>query len=230
MRMLRSGDESEMKGLNIVGLTKQSESETSSSSESEEEECPPIATEKQTEPEIAIQSDNLPTSSNAVLEVNSNRSKAASDKALLQSTDGSQVEHKTVFVSVDRKPEIIKARSLLPIINEEQTIMESIRYHPVNVLCGETGSGKTTQLPQFLYEAGFAMNEKLIGITEPRRVAAIAMSNRVANEMNLSTDVVSYQIRFDGNVTEKTRVKFMTDGILLKEIQHVIFDQFIFNL
>jgi len=75
-------------------------------------------------------------------------------------------------------------------------------------------------VPQFLYEAGYAQN-KLIGITEPRRVAAMSMSKRVAEELNLSEREVSYLIRFEGNVTEKTMVKFMTDGVLLKEIQSV---------
>lgn len=75
-------------------------------------------------------------------------------------------------------------------------------------------------MPQFLYEAGYAQN-KLIGITEPRRVAAMSMSKRVAEELNLSEREVSYLIRFEGNVTEETKIKFMTDGVLLKEIQSV---------
>ena len=61
----------------------------------------------------------------------------------------------------------------------------------------------------------------LIGITEPRRVAAVSMSKRVAHEMNLSTQQVSYQIRYEGNTTEDTTIKFMTDGILLKEVEKV---------
>lgn len=73
-------------------------------------------------------------------------------------------------------------------------------------------------MPQFLYEAGYA-EKKLIGITEPRRVAAISMSKRVAHEMNLGNDVVSYLIRFEGNVTDNTKIKFMTDGVLLREIE-----------
>ena len=89
----------------------------------------------------------------------------------------------------------------------------------VTILAGETGSGKTTQVPQFLYEAGYAANGKMIGITEPRRVAAIAMSQRVGREMNLSSNIVSYLIRFEGNCTPETKVKFMTDGVLLKEVE-----------
>lgn len=57
------------------------------------------------------------------------------------------------------------------------------------------------------------------GVTEPRRVAAIAMANRVGNELNLSSKEVSYQIRFEGNTSDKTRIKFMTDGVLLKEME-----------
>ena len=89
--------------------------------------------------------------------------------------------------------------------------MEAITDHPVVILCGETGSGKTTQVPQFLYEAGYTHKRGvskecvvcpgLIGVTEPRRVAAMSMSKRVAMEMGLSTRVVSYQIRYEGNTT-----------------------------
>uniref|UniRef100_A0A665X7M8 RNA helicase n=1 Tax=Echeneis naucrates TaxID=173247 RepID=A0A665X7M8_ECHNA len=136
-----------------------------------------------------------------------------------------------VFIPVDRLPEIQvcvctrcvfvesrrEARLKLPVLAEEQVIMEAVRENPCVVICGETGSGKTTQVPQFLYEAGYASG--IIGITEPRRVAAVSMSHRVAKEMNLSTRVVSYQIRYEGNVTDDTKIKFMTDGVLLKEIQ-----------
>ncbi|XP_074868935.1 putative ATP-dependent RNA helicase DHX37 isoform X2 [Carettochelys insculpta] len=124
-----------------------------------------------------------------------------------------------VFIPVDRSPEIQEVRLKLPILAEEQVIMETINENPVVIICGETGSGKTTQVPQFLYEAGYASSDGIIGITEPRRVAAVSMSHRVAKEMNLSHRVVSYQIRYEGNVTDETKIKFMTDGVLLKEIQ-----------
>ncbi|XP_060737002.1 probable ATP-dependent RNA helicase DHX37 [Tachysurus vachellii] len=124
-----------------------------------------------------------------------------------------------VFIPVDRLPEIQEARLKLPVLAEEQVIMEAVKENDCVVLCGETGSGKTTQVPQFLYEAGYASAGGIIGVTEPRRVAAVSMSHRVANEMNLSTGVVSYQIRYEGNVTKDTKIKFMTDGVLLKEVQ-----------
>lgn len=123
-----------------------------------------------------------------------------------------------VYVHVDRDPKIQAARLKLPILAEEQVVMETISDNDVVIIAGETGSGKTTQVPQFLYEAGYAQ-KKMIGITEPRRVAAISMSKRVANEMNLSSDIVSYLMRFEGNVTDKTKIKFMTDGVLLKEVE-----------
>ncbi|XP_058790532.1 probable ATP-dependent RNA helicase kurz [Phymastichus coffea] len=124
-----------------------------------------------------------------------------------------------VFVSLNRKSDIQEARLKLPILADEQIVVEAINENPVVIITGETGSGKTTQVPQFLYEAGYA-KEKMIGITEPRRVAAISMSKRVAEEMNLTEKEVSYLIRFEGNVNPETKIKFMTDGVLLKEVQN----------
>lgn len=139
-----------------------------------------------------------------------------------KAVDAEPVDRKPAsYVHVERDPAIQAARLKLPILGEEQEIMEKISENPIVILAGETGSGKTTQVPQFLYEAGYATKERgLIAITEPRRVAAIAMSKRVATEMNLSNKEVSYLIRFEGNVTDQTRIKFLTDGVLLKEIEH----------
>jgi ATP-dependent RNA helicase DHX37/DHR1 len=118
------------------------------------------------------------------------------------------------------KNKIKESRSKLPIITEEQVIMEKIAENDIVIICGETGSGKTTQVPQFLYEAGYASDDQIIGITEPRRVAAIAMSKRVNDEMNFneSDQIVSFQIRYEGNYSPNTKLKFMTDGVLLKEV------------
>ncbi|XP_042276744.1 probable ATP-dependent RNA helicase DHX37 isoform X2 [Thunnus maccoyii] len=142
--------------------------------------------------------------------------KKVSDQEKVQIKKPSQP---AIFIPVDRLPEIQESRLKLPVLAEEQVIMEAVRENPCVIICGETGSGKTTQVPQFLYEAGYASGAGIIGITEPRRVAAVSMSHRVGKEMNLSTRVVSYQIRYEGNVTDETKIKFMTDGVLLKEIQ-----------
>uniref|UniRef100_A0A672P5Y0 RNA helicase n=1 Tax=Sinocyclocheilus grahami TaxID=75366 RepID=A0A672P5Y0_SINGR len=92
-----------------------------------------------------------------------------------------------VFIPVDRLPEIqVQETDCFKVdCKILQVIMEAVREKECVVLSGETGSGKTTQVPQFLYEAGYASSGGIIGVTEPRRVAAISMSHRVATEMNL---------------------------------------------
>ncbi|CAE7538783.1 ECM16, partial [Symbiodinium sp. KB8] len=129
-------------------------------------------------------------------------------------------------VSVPRSAELSAARMELPVCGMEQEIMEGVYENDVLILCGETGSGKTTQVPQFLYEAGFGTaggTPGMVAVTQPRRVAAVAMANRVATE--LCTKVggsghVGYQVRYDAShVSSHTRVKFLTDGILLREMQ-----------
>ncbi|KAJ7670209.1 P-loop containing nucleoside triphosphate hydrolase protein [Mycena rosella] len=125
-------------------------------------------------------------------------------------------------VNVSRPSDVLESRILLPIVSEEQPIMEAVLLNPVVIICGETGSGKTTQVPQFLYEAGFGSpgsdNPGMIGITQPRRVAAMSMAARVAHELALPPSRVSYQIRYDATVSPSTSIKFMTDGVLLREL------------
>ncbi|KAI9304037.1 P-loop containing nucleoside triphosphate hydrolase protein [Cunninghamella echinulata] len=144
---------------------------------------------------------------------------------LLKSNKEGDLSHdvaKHLYVTVNRSPEIQEIRSKLPVCGEEQTIMESIRNNTVVIICGETGSGKTTQVPQFLYEAGWSHpdsdNPGIIGVTQPRRVATVSMAKRVGEELNLTEQEVSYQIRYDATVSDKTRIKFMTDGVLLREL------------
>ncbi|KAH8114512.1 P-loop containing nucleoside triphosphate hydrolase protein, partial [Phellopilus nigrolimitatus] len=126
------------------------------------------------------------------------------------------------FVSIERSVDVQAARLELPILAEEQPIVEAVRLNPVVVLCGATGSGKTTQVPQFLYEAGFGCpggdNPGMIGITQPRRVAAMSMAARVGHELALPPSRVAYQVRYDATTAPTTAIKFMTDGVLLREL------------
>jgi ATP-dependent RNA helicase DHX37/DHR1 len=132
------------------------------------------------------------------------------------------ITRKAFSVSVERRSEIQAVRLQLPVVAEEQKIMEAIHNHPVVVIHGATGSGKTTQVPQFLYEAGYGSSDSstpgIIGVTQPRRVAAVSMAKRVADELGDQGARVAYQIRFEGNLSLKTAVKFMTDGVLLREV------------
>uniref|UniRef100_A0A7N8XXA0 RNA helicase n=1 Tax=Mastacembelus armatus TaxID=205130 RepID=A0A7N8XXA0_9TELE len=172
--------------------------------------------EEDEEEQKAEEKDNQKVKDQPKTEQNGQIEEKISDQGKVQNKKPSQP---AIFIPVDRSPEIQEARLKLPILAEEQVVMEAVRENPCVVICGETGSGKTTQVPQFLYEGGYASGNGIIGITEPRRVAAVSMSHRVAKEMSLSTRVVSYQIRYEGNVTDETKIKFMTDGVLLKEIQ-----------
>ncbi|KAH7815612.1 putative DEAD/DEAH box helicase [Monocercomonoides exilis] len=129
------------------------------------------------------------------------------------------------FVPVVRTKEISEQRMNLPIYSEESIIMDSLLTHHVIIICGETGSGKTTQVPQFLWEAGYGHPNSefpgMIGVTQPRRIAATSVCERVATELNeIGTGTVGYQIRYESHLlSEKTKLKFMTDGILLREIE-----------
>ncbi len=107
----------------------------------------------------------------------------------------------------------------LPITAHHDELLDTIRDHQVVVVAGETGSGKSTQLPKLCLELGRG-TEGLIGHTQPRRIAARSIAERVAEELGQDLgDVVGYQVRFTDVVSERTRLKLMTDGILLAEIQ-----------
>ncbi|CTP86590.1 ATP-dependent RNA helicase [Xanthomonas translucens pv. poae] len=106
----------------------------------------------------------------------------------------------------------------LPIAREAERIVALIRAHQVVVIAGETGSGKTTQLPKLCLAAGRGA-AGMIGCTQPRRIAARAVAARVAEELRTPVGgAVGFQVRFNDRVGEETRIKFMTDGILLAEI------------
>ncbi|MFA7384125.1 MAG: ATP-dependent RNA helicase HrpA [Desulfurivibrionaceae bacterium] len=107
----------------------------------------------------------------------------------------------------------------LPIVAHRQEIVQAIRTSQVVIVAGDTGSGKTTQLPKMCLEAGRG-RRKRIGCTQPRRIAAIAVAERVAEELGPRASLVGYKIRFKDQTSRNTRLKFMTDGILLAEAHH----------
>ncbi|KAF1364146.1 P-loop containing nucleoside triphosphate hydrolase protein [Lizonia empirigonia] len=140
----------------------------------------------------------------------------------LETNTATDATRKAYSVAVQRSSRIQEARMQLPVVAEEQKIMEAIHNNDVVVVWGATGSGKTTQVPQFLFEAGYGAPDGptpgLIGVTQPRRVAAVSMSKRVGDELGNHGSKVAHQIRFDTTTNAKTAIKFMTDGVLLREI------------
>ncbi|GAB2214360.1 hypothetical protein Droror1_Dr00018703 [Drosera rotundifolia] len=105
----------------------------------------------------------------------------------------------------------------LPILQFEDEILDAVSNNAVVVLIGETGSGKSTQLSQMLYRRGYA-ERGIIGVTQPRRVATVSVARRVAQEQGVQLgEEVGYAIRFEDRTSEKTRIKYLTDGVLLRE-------------
>ncbi|KAG6813096.1 hypothetical protein H0H92_013950 [Tricholoma furcatifolium] len=110
-------------------------------------------------------------------------------------------------------------RERLPIFKHRDKLLYCIENHGVIIVVGQTGCGKTTQLPQYLYEAGWASQGSVIACTQPRRVAATSVATRVASEVGTTLgDEVGYTIRFeDVSSKERTRILYMTDGMLFRE-------------
>ena len=106
----------------------------------------------------------------------------------------------------------------LPVSTRRDEIAQAIARHQVVIVCGETGSGKTTQLPKIvlLLGRGKANTGKLIGHTQPRRIAASSVAKRIAQELNTALgEVVGFKVRFQDRLSPGASVKLMTDGILL---------------
>ncbi|KAM4047571.1 ATP-dependent RNA helicase DHX33 [Anomaloglossus baeobatrachus] len=112
---------------------------------------------------------------------------------------------------------IEQQRRNLPIYQARAQLIGQLRQLESAVIIGETGSGKTTQIPQYLYEASIG-RQGMIGVTQPRRVAAISLATRVSEERKTElSKLVGYTVRFEDVTSEETKIKFLTDGMLLRE-------------
>lgn len=110
------------------------------------------------------------------------------------------------------------AASELPIRQYSEAIAEAVRGNDVVVVIGETGSGKTTQISQILLESGIS-NSGVIGVTQPRRVGAVTVARRVAEERGVEVGCeVGYAVRFEDRTSSRTKIKYLTDGTLLREL------------
>lgn len=213
----------------------ENDDEEEDSNDSQEEESSDEEMESETKPSLkskaewkvdVIQGEAESVPKHNVSTSNKSKQQQQQSKPKLTSTPITPATKTQPFhVPVHRPEEIQVSRLELPVCGAEQEIMETILSNSVTILCGETGSGKTTQLPQFLFEYGFSNPSHpdfpgIIGITQPRRVAAVSMAKRVSEEMGLvGTKQVGYQIRYDKTTDSKeTRIKFMTDGVLLREL------------
>ncbi len=127
-------------------------------------------------------------------------------------TQGDSASLRAIPNSIDYPP-------ALPVSERREEIAGAIRDHQVVIVAGETGSGKTTQIPKICMELGRGRAAR-IGHTQPRRLAARTVAQRIADELNSPLgELVGYQIRFTDSVSERTAIKLMTDGILLSELQ-----------
>uniref|UniRef100_A0A8C3G941 Pre-mRNA-splicing factor ATP-dependent RNA helicase PRP16 n=1 Tax=Cyclopterus lumpus TaxID=8103 RepID=A0A8C3G941_CYCLU len=116
-----------------------------------------------------------------------------------------------------KKKTLLEQRQYLPIFAVRQQLLNIIRDNSIVIVVGETGSGKTTQLTQYLHEDGYT-SYGMVGCTQPRRVAAMSVAKRVSEEIGTNLgEEVGYAIRFEDCTSEKTLIKYMTDGILLRE-------------
>ena len=127
--------------------------------------------------------------------------------------------HRGAGARASAAPVRLEYDAALPITAHRDEIIQALTRHPVIVVCGATGSGKSTQLPKFCLEAGRGI-AGLIGHTQPRRIAARALATRLAEELGTTVGgAVGYQVRFTDRTGPECRVKLMTDGILLKELE-----------
>ncbi len=147
------------------------------------------------------------------------RAKPDKQDSILQTIERDRVQSNLRFEARERSIPVIDYPSELPVSQKKQQLLEAISDHQVVIVAGETGSGKTTQLPKICLELGLGIRGA-IGHTQPRRIAARSVASRIAQELNCELgQQVGYKVRFSDKVSENTLIKLMTDGILLTELQ-----------
>ena len=115
---------------------------------------------------------------------------------------------------------ILKTRMTLPVYEHKAAFCKALQENQITLLIGETGSGKTTQIPQFVAELGYSAHGKRIACTQPRRVAAMSVARRVSEEMDVELgEEVGYKIRFEDMTSSSTILQYCTDGMMLREAQ-----------
>ncbi|XP_061475135.1 pre-mRNA-splicing factor ATP-dependent RNA helicase DHX16 [Rhineura floridana] len=155
--------------------------------------------------EYVLEEDEMIQFVNAVQMRGTNQSKSLEEKPEL-----SEAERKKLSIQ--------EVRRSLPIFPYCADLLAAIAEHQTLIIEGETGSGKTTQIPQYLFEEGYTQKGMKIGCTQPRRVAAMSVAARVSQEMGVKLgNEVGYSIRFEDCTSERTVLKYMTDGMLLRE-------------
>lgn len=111
-------------------------------------------------------------------------------------------------------------RKGLPAYKEGKRVLNALRNNDIAIVCGETGSGKTTQIPRMIYDSGLIHRDKIIICTQPRRISALSVAQRVAEELGEECgNTCGYTIRFENQTSSKTRIVYMTTGILLRRLQ-----------
>lgn len=141
------------------------------------------------------------------------------EKKIHMTTTPTQQVRQTIapILLTSKRVTIEQHQKSLPVFNCRQRILKELELNDTVLIMSETGSGKTTQIPQFLLHAGYAKNG-VIGITQPRRVAAITVARRVAQELAGGIgDTVGYTVRFEDVTSKRTKIRFLTDGVLLRE-------------
>uniref|UniRef100_A0A674CP85 RNA helicase n=1 Tax=Salmo trutta TaxID=8032 RepID=A0A674CP85_SALTR len=141
-----------------------------------------------------------------------------SSAVIMKGTQDEKQEQAALSQAEVQKQSIQEVRRSLPVFPYREDLLLAIQQHQILVIEGETGSGKTTQIPQFLMESGYNDGGMKIGCTQPRRVAAMSVAARVAQEVGVKLgNEVGYSIRFEDCTSERTVLKYMTDGMLLRE-------------